>query len=338
MAPKHRPVSKKQTRGRRKDIDGRRPGVEEAPPRSDPPTGPKPRLGERRNYACPVCGGGNADATYKTCRDGGEDWFIGCWSLKCQTGGRYLVDLGRALGLGDGASKDELALAIRTVRRGSSGRSKPKSLPSRASVERWAARLLVSGEPLQYLTCSRGLSLDVIRKARIGWNGKMLIFPMFWRGELVALKRRAPRSGAQMMSWPGTGRPWPLYPEPDRSQRRILVVAGELDALRARSAGIPAASVTLGAGHWPEPWTEELWGLRVVVCFDNNEEEQARERVTVLKAAGIDARRLDLRRLGLDAPKGDLSDYLDGGGSIKRVQATLRRRIVRRTWRSAHGG
>ena len=111
----------------------------------------------------------------------------------------------------------------------------------------------------------------------------------------------------------GKGRPWPLYPKPSRTAKWVLLVAGELDALRGRSANLPAVSVTLGAGHWRDAWTEQLRAYEeVIVCFDVNEELQAEHRVGVLQAAGLDARRLDLAALGLDDPKGDLSDYLCG--------------------------
>jgi hypothetical protein len=202
----------------------------------------------------------------------------------------------------------------------------------------WAQRLLASPEPLAYLTGERGLSLDVIGAARIGWDGKALTFPMFSAGELVGFKRRAPRAGAQMLNWPGSGRPWPLYPEPSPGARWVLLVAGELDALRALSAGLPATSVTLGAGYngdlWDE-WTDALRGRRVVVCFDNNETEQARECVSRLGEAGISARRLDLRALGLDSPKGDLSDYLNGGGDSARLRAAFKPRVVVKNGRAA---
>ena len=201
-------------------------------------------------------------------------------------------------------------------------------------AEVWHLRLICEPEPLAYLA-GRGVSKRELQNNWIGWDGERLTFPMFDAArELVAFKTRLPKPGAQMRSWPGNGRPWPLYPAVDRRRGWALLVAGEFDALVACSAGLPASSVTLGAGYkgdrWDE-WTTELGGLRVVVCFDNNEQDQARERAAALREAGIRARRLDLRDLGLTTPKGDVSDYLAGGGEPARLRGS-RRRVV---WSSA---
>lgn len=285
-----------------------------------------PALGDRVSYRCPFCDSDKANATYKTDRDGFPEWFIGCWTHGCD--GRHLPSLADALDLDPGADKEEIVAALR--RRGTRARrAEPEPLPSLASVEGWHVRLMGSGgaQARAYLA-GRGVSLREVESHWLGFNGKALTFPMFdGDGELVAFKTRLPKDGAQMKAIAGSGRPWPLYPAVSRRRGWVLLVAGEFDALAARSAGLPAVSVTLGAGYpgdrW-DAWMTELAGLRVDICFDNNEVEQARERVAALRAAGIDARRLDLRDLGLTTPKGDVSDYLAGGGDPARLRRPRR--------------
>ncbi len=202
-------------------------------------------------------------------------------------------------------------------------------LPSAAKFAGWAERLDGRGPGWTYLR-DRGLADDVIREAGIGYDGRDLVFPMRGEeGEICAFKSRAPRDGAKMLAPRGAGRSWPLYPWPEPYWRWVLVGEGELDALRGRSVGLPATSVTLGVGTWRDAWTEALRGRRVVVCFDNDAWRIGKQRVAELRAAGIDARRLSLRRdLGLKKAKGDLSDYLDDGGS-----AAVLRRAVKKRWR-----
>lgn len=277
----------------------------------------QPIVGERHRFTCRVCGDGNADATYST-RYGKPQWLIGCKSAKCEAlGGGYLKRLAEKIGAPSGSAlKDDprpYLAAMPSARRSVSTGEAP-GLPSDGKFGGWAARLLASPDPLAYLTDERGIDRATLERFGIGWDGARLIVPMRSRGKIVAAKTRHPSGRAQMRALPGRGRPWPLYPEPEPDWPWVLLVAGELDALRGRTAGLPACSVTLGAGTWREDWTEILRPFRVAVCFDNNEAAPARGVVRRLRAEGVKARRLDLGRLGLARSKGDLSDYLNGGG------------------------
>lgn len=299
-----------------------------------------PRSGARHYYSCPVCGNGGGSANFAW-RKG--RWLVGCYSCEADglVGGGYL----RALAAEVGATAPELLtdpgrwLAGRRVESGAAGRGPGRrTLPTPGEVDEWSQWLLASDQPLTYLRDERGLGLDVIEAARLGWDGERLIFPMFGpAGEVATAKWRLPRSGAQMVCWPGRGRDWPLYPGVAREEGWTLVTAGELDALRARSAGLPAVSVTLGAGTWREEWTEDLRGLRVVLCFDVGEQWPARRWVRELRAAGVHARRLDLRRLRPEIHEHgtDLSDYLNGEGEAAEVAAASKRSPARRRRRKA---
>jgi hypothetical protein len=181
---------------------------------------------------------------------------------------------------------------------------------------------------MAYLTDERGLTPDVIETLEIGWDGERLILPMRRGGVIVAYKTRLPRPGAQMRCCSGSGRPWPLYPEPDPDWSWLVLTAGEFDAARLLSAGLPACSVSLGAGAWRDEWMAALDGRRVVVVFDNNETALARRRASALRDAGLEARRLDLRTLGLTDAKGDVSDYLNTGGSARRLRRAALRRFA----------
>jgi hypothetical protein len=281
--------------------------------------------GTHLTFDCPSCGSkGDLIADYKLHQDsGGHIWKYVC--NHCGCGKAVLEAIGTACGedwrqLLDGPPAwlgEPRDTAYRQ-------QGHAPSLPSRASVNDWARALRSAKQPLHYMTRTRGITPKVLKAAKVGWDGRRLTFPMFQQGNLVALKTRLPQAGAQMMAWPGQGRPWPLYPEPDEADEWVLLVAGELDALRGRAVGLPSVSVTLGAGTWRPHWTETLRGRRIIVCFDNNERQLARRRVRYLRAAGVSARQLDLRKLGLHDPKGDLSDYLNGSGSIKRFSRVVR--------------
>jgi hypothetical protein len=212
-------------------------------------------------------------------------------------------------------------------------RAKRVPLPAVEQVDAWA-RALFGGdgrEARRWLLRERGVSREVMKANRIGWDGARLVFPLWMDGQLVNVKTRVPRpKPTRTYDWPGGGLPYPLYPEPDPTWPWALVVAGEFDALAGRSAGLPATSVTNGAGNWKPHWTDRLRGRRVLVCFDNNEVEQSRAVVGRLRSAGLRAQRLDLRALGLTSEKGDLNEYLTGGGDPSAIErAACSRRIVR---------
>lgn len=257
--------------------------------------------------------------------DCGLTTLIWCW--KC---GARLDDVEAATGI---SKQDllgwpppaELGSPVGRARSAAGGESDP--LPSLGYFGGCHSGLLSHQPAFDYLR-GRGISSETILRYEVGWDRDrdVLVFPMYYKGELVSYKTRAPRDGAQMRNPRGAGRAWPLFPGLPRRRQWVLVVGGELDALAGISAGLPAVSVTLGAGKWRSDWTEDLrpFGL-VTVCFDRNEVEVAQRRVQELRKAGIRARHLDLRTLGVAKPKGDLSDYLNGGGDPKRIKPPGRR-------------
>lgn len=307
--------------------------------RSNGPLGEAEPRGKLQEGECPLCGNRKLDVTPKP---PGSDppCHVGCWSCCPPDSSReqrreFIRDLAAEVGALDRNGKPSGWVLLddphayladrfdRPARRVVSADRVPP--PTIASAEAWSKRLFSEGgrRGLRYLR-KRGLTDEAIRAAKVGWDGKRLTFPMFQGGELVAFKTRFARDGAPMMNLKGSGRAWPLYPEPEPG--RTLLLEGELDALRARSEGLPATSVTLGAGTWRDEWTDALRGRLVVVCFDVGAEAAARRAVRRLRKAGVRARRLNLREFGLTEKNSDLSDYLDGGGSAAELRRELRRR------------
>lgn len=281
-------------------------------------------------FDCPHCGAA-ADASPP--RDGGLKWDVGSFSLSCPGGGECLRGIARACGCTPAQLLGDAPRYLATL-----DSARPRTLPGKnlPPLPAWewfrscAVRLRCDPALSRYLRRDRGVSAAVLRGAGVGWDEreKRYVFPFFSEdGDVIAYKTRLPKPGAQMVNCAGKQRPWPLYPNVPRDDGWALLVAGELDALRGRSVGLPAVSVPLGAGVKMRPeWLTALVGLRrVVVCFDNNEEDFADARVRELVAAGIDAGRLSLRMQGLRTPKGDLSDLLRGPWDRERF---VRRALV----------
>jgi hypothetical protein len=305
--------------------------------RNSVPESSQPVLGDRLDYACQWCAH-KADATYRVDRfTKTPHWFVGnSWAGRadgtCPQGGEclnahceWLSDLGIEV------TPEQLLTDPRSSLLAAGARAQrhdrpPPPLPGDGTIGGWHSALLEeqNAAALNYLL-GRGMSVEIIERYQIGWDRdrQRLTFPM--PGGL--LKTREPWDGAQMKCWPGKDRPWPLYPELPDGHGWLLLLAGELDALAGISVDLPAVSVTLGAEAWKPEWTDELrdTGKPVAVCFDNNETRLALWRVKQLNKAGVRAKHLDLRDLGLDEPKGDLSDYLQNGGDPKRIKLPRRK-------------
>lgn len=110
---------------------------------------------------------------------------------------------------------------------------------------------------------------------------------------------------------------WPWLDLAVDHAETIWVVEGEKDADRLAELGLASTTSAKGAAWaWPGEWAEYFRGApQVFVLADNDDpgRKAARQRAAVVAAAVPDVRVVELP--GLDE-KGDVSDWLDGGGSI----------------------
>ena len=103
----------------------------------------------------------------------------------------------------------------------------------------------------------------------------------------------------------------------------ILVVDGERDVDRAAELGIPTTTNFGGADKWTDEDSEHLRDRHMVVFPDNDEagrRHAAAVEQSLLKAGAASVRRLDLPDL---PEKGDLSDWLDAGGTAEELRRLM---------------
>jgi putative DNA primase/helicase len=98
------------------------------------------------------------------------------------------------------------------------------------------------------------------------------------------------------------------------SRQTVFVVEGEKDVDRLRSLGLVATCNVGGAGKWKEDYNEPLSGRRVVIFPDNDDagRKHAEQVSGSLREVAESVRILSLPKL---PEKGDVSDWLDAGGS-----------------------
>ncbi|MGI8477528.1 MAG: hypothetical protein ACR2OO_14330, partial [Thermomicrobiales bacterium] len=103
--------------------------------------------------------------------------------------------------------------------------------------------------------------------------------------------------------------------------RTVWMLAGEKDVDRAvADLGIVATAPPLGEGKWRDAYCTDLLGRSVAIIEDNDEpgRKHAAQVAASLHRQGIPVRVVSLPGV---PDKGDLSDWLDAGGTIEQLRA-----------------
>lgn len=114
-----------------------------------------------------------------------------------------------------------------------------------------------------------------------------------------------------------------LYRLPElvaRADETVYVVEGEKDANRVAGLGLLATTNSGGAGKWRPSYSESLAGREVVILPDNDAagRSHAQKIAETLIGRAASVRIVDLPDL---PAKGDVSDWLDAGGTRAELEA-----------------
>lgn len=104
------------------------------------------------------------------------------------------------------------------------------------------------------------------------------------------------------------------------NDRPIAIVEGEKDADNLWSIGIPATTNAGGSGKWHAEFAEFFRGAAILILCDNDATGRAHGDAVAqsLIETAAQVRLLDLPNLG---PKGDVSDWIKGGGTREEFDA-----------------
>jgi hypothetical protein len=101
------------------------------------------------------------------------------------------------------------------------------------------------------------------------------------------------------------------------------ILEGEKDVDRAWVLGLVATCNVGGAGKWRSDYDDVFRGKRVVIVVDNDDAGRNHARDVARSLTGVASELWLLELPGLD-DHGDLSDWLDDGGTIHQLQDLLR--------------
>jgi len=153
-------------------------------------------------------------------------------------------------------------------------------------------------------------------------EGRLLFQVVRFRFPKDFRQRRPDGPGRWVWNLTGVRRVPYRLPELLQSDRAevVFIPEGEKDVERLRSLGLVATCNPMGAGKWRQEFNHHFRGRKVVAVEDNDEEGRKhaagvmRQLSTVTTQAGV------LRLPGLPL-KGDVSEWLDAGGTKEQLLA-----------------
>lgn len=188
-----------------------------------------------------------------------------------------------------------------------------KQLPDEEQIKKWRAALAESPTALAKMTNDRGLDLDTIEFAEIGYNATLGRFTLPVRDQHGALlnvrlyKPDAKKDQDKMRNISGHG-DQTLYLTDALEHRTIILTEGELDALVARRHGLISMTHTSGAGSWNSRWSPLLEGKIVYIIYDNDDGGRA-GAIRTANSVKKYAAECYIIRLPLPNKGDDLTDY-----------------------------
>ncbi|MGB9618777.1 MAG: toprim domain-containing protein, partial [Armatimonadota bacterium] len=127
----------------------------------------------------------------------------------------------------------------------------------------------------------------------------------------------------------------PKVIEATKQGTTVFVVEGEKDVLSMEKLGYVATCNSGGACKWRESFGKHFSGSRVIILPDNDDRgrEHARLVASALKETAAEIRILDLPNL---PPKGDVSDWIESGGTRDKLESLVGNAMAVGAWLAAH--
>jgi twinkle protein len=185
-------------------------------------------------------------------------------------------------------------------------------------------RLKQDPEALQYITETRGISIETVNHFKIGLEvnqaGKWLTIPQYEKGKLINIKFRSLPPHEKTFKRV-TGCPSILFNQDILKEKpeEIFITEGELDAITLHDQGIRnVIGSTTGAGSFDPAWIDLLQTVKkIILCYDPDEAGQRGAREV--------ARRLGYERCyNVTLPDDqDINDYFRAGNDVFDFQALV---------------
>ncbi|MCK5614072.1 hypothetical protein KAR91_70060, partial [Candidatus Pacearchaeota archaeon] len=190
------------------------------------------------------------------------------------------------------------------------------------TIERYHSNIWKAGPLLTGLR-DRGVTDELIRKARLGYHNGRITIPIFNEdGKAINVRRYLPGAPPnQKMKNTQGYTSVALYQVDQMKFGTIWICGGEMKALVAgtmlNDIGIGAVAVTAGEGAWDSSFNTLFKGKKVFVCFDVDHGGIVGARKVAAQVA-LASEEVSVIYLPLDTtkhPKGDINDWVATEGA-----------------------
>lgn len=173
--------------------------------------------------------------------------------------------------------------------------------------------LLHHGVYMKYLQEERGLTIETIKKYRLGYSGDGIIYPIILHGIMFDQRTYNPfpeGNEPKIKSKKNTTALLFPYDEWLTDERVTILAAGENDTLVLRQNGFNAIEGTGGEGGIPKILLNLFKGKKVYVCYDCDDAgiKSSKRMAFYLRDAGAEVHLVHLGLTGTKEDK-DVTDY-----------------------------
>lgn len=186
-----------------------------------------------------------------------------------------------------------------------------------SKIDSFHKALMNTPSALDYLTSKRGLSLEVIKEHRLGYDGDRYWIPVFdASGVCVNARLYSPTDKRKMIHFGEGYGETRLYPLSSMQSDSVVIAEGEFDTLVLLSHGIPAVTSTSGADSWTRKLNAPFKGKKVTICYDADDAGKTGAKKTAKLLAPI-AASIAIAALPLPGPPEakDVTDFMRQEGA-----------------------
>ena len=268
---------------------------------------------------CPVH---EHDGSTPSCSINTEKRLFNCKSAQCKAEGDFVTFLAhfhkveRSVVLAELATRYDLE-ELKTI--------------NPLTVEKFHEEIWAGG-PLVGELKKRGITDDMIRKARLGIYNKRITIPIYdLHQNVINIRRYMPGAPGPEKFRNTTGYGAPALYQIEQVMRfdTIWICGGEMKALVAgwylNEFGIGACAPVGGEGVWEMKWNQYLKGKTVYLVYDVDAAGKAAAR-KIAQAIYRSCKAVFIVTLPLDRtvhPKGDINDFVGGGARGPELKACM---------------